>query len=347
MDMAPDKRFLAALGGRAQRVPPVWLMRQAGRYLPEYRKVRAEANGFLDLCFTPDLAVEVTLQPIRRYGFDAAILFSDILVIPHGLGQGVAFKEGEGPVLDALPDPAAIDRLELAAVLDRLAPVMETVRRLSRDLPPETALIGFAGAPWTVATYMIEGGSSREFMKAKRWAYGDPQSFARLIDVLVAATSSYLIAQIEAGAEAVQIFDSWAGALPSPELRRWSLEPMRRIAEEVKAVHPAVPVIAFPRGAGEVYRDFVAVDAFDAVSLDTGIDMDWARETLQPQACVQGNLDPVHVLVGGDALRREVHRIKRAVGAGPFVFNLGHGILQWTPPEHVDVLLDALRSEES
>jgi len=343
--MTSQKTFLAALQGEKQATPPVWLMRQAGRYLPEYRAVRKEANGFLDLCFTPDMAVEVTLQPTRRYGFDAAILFSDILVIPHGLGQLVAFKEGEGRVLEALESPKALESLDISAVVERLAPVMETVRRLRTDLPRETSLIGFAGAPWTVATYMIEGGSSKDFMKAKRWAYGDPASFQRLMDILIESTSAYLIAQIDAGAEAVQLFDSWAGALPTPALRQWSLAPMVAIAKRVKAAHPDIPIIAFPRGAGELYREFAAVTEFSGVSIDTAVDVEWAASSLQSQTCVQGNLDPVHVLVGGESLKTEVRRIKGALGRGPFIFNLGHGILQWTDPDHVSVLLEVLRED--
>ena len=254
---ASSKRFLRALAGEKMDVPPIWLMRQAGRYLPEYRQVRAEVGGFLDLCYDPDRACEVTLQPLRRYDFDAAILFSDILVVPHALQQKVWFVEGEGPKLEPLKGPEDLAILKKEAVLGHMAPVLETVSKLSAALPSTTALIGFAGAPWTVATYMIEGGSSRDFAKTKMWAYRDPDSFAQLIDILVEATSDYLIAQVDAGAEALQLFDSWAGALDEAGFLSWSADPCRRIVERVRSAHPAVPIIGFPRGAGPLYRDFV------------------------------------------------------------------------------------------
>ncbi|SMF08975.1 uroporphyrinogen decarboxylase [Tistlia consotensis] len=338
-----DKRFLRALGGEAVWPPPVWLMRQAGRYLPEYRKTRAEAGDFLDLCLTPELAVEVTLQPIRRFGFDAAILFSDILVVPHGLGQKVWFEEGTGPRLEPLDSPAAIGRLEPSALRERLAPVFETLRRLRSSLPAETALIGFAGAPWTVASYMIEGGSSRDFQKGRSWAYGDPAGFQGLIDLLVEATSDYLLAQVEAGAEAVQLFDSWAGVWPDDQFRRWCLEPATRIVATLKRSHPDLPVILFPRGAGALYRDVAERAGADALSLDTTVPLDWARAELQSRVCVQGNLDPVALIVGEPALERQAGRILEAFRGGPFVFNLGHGIDKSTPPAHVERLMTLLR----
>ncbi len=337
------KPLLRALHGRAQAVPPVWLMRQAGRYLPEYRQIRAQARSFLDLCFSPDLAVEVTLQPIRRYGFDAAILFSDILVVPHALGQRVWFVEGEGPKLEPLRGREAIARLEGESVLPRLEPVLETVRRLTRALPRETALIGFAGAPWTVATYMVEGGGGHDFAAVKRFAYADPDGFARLIDVLVEATAQYLSAQIVAGAEVVQLFDSWAGVLPEAAFRRWVIEPTRAVVQGLKCRHPSVPVIGFPRGAGMMYADYVRETDVDAVSLDTTVPMSLAG-ALQQRVTVQGNLDPQLVVVGGDAMRRGIATIVGALGDGPFVFNLGHGIVPETPPEHVHELLQVLRS---
>ncbi len=340
---ATDKRFLRALGGEAVWPPPVWLMRQAGRYLPEYRETRARAGDFLELCLTPELAVEVTLQPIRRYGFDAAILFSDILVVPYGLGQKTWFEEGIGPRLEPLGSPSAVARLEPAALRERLAPVFETVRRLRRELPAETALIGFAGAPWTVASYMIEGGSSRDFQEGRRWAYGDPEGFQRLIDCLVEATADYLLAQAEAGAEALQIFDSWAGIWPDDAFRRWCLEPAARIVSRIKAVHPELPVILFPRGAGPLYREVAERSGADALSLDTTVPLDWARAELQSRLCVQGNLDPVALIVGGEALDRQARRILEAFKGGPFVFNLGHGIDKTTPPAHVERLMTLLR----
>ncbi|MGE5766661.1 MAG: uroporphyrinogen decarboxylase [Bacteroidota bacterium] len=339
----PTKRMLRALGGEALATPPIWLMRQAGRYLPEYRAVRAQAKGFLDLCFTPDMAVEVTLQPIRRYGFDAAILFSDILVVPHALGQKVWFEEGSGPRLEALEGPADLERLSRAGLHEALAPVYETVRRLSRELPAETTLIGFAGAPWTVASYMLEGGSSRDFAAGKRWAYGAPEALQRLIDLLVEATGDYLVAQIDAGAEAVQIFDSWAGVWPEAQLRRWCLEPSTALVARIRRERPGVPVILFPRGAGVLYRAYAESCGADALGLDTTVPLAWAREVLQPKACLQGNLDPLALVAGGEGLWRATEDILEQLAGGPFVFNLGHGIVPETPPEHVALLVEQVR----
>jgi uroporphyrinogen decarboxylase len=266
----PRKPLLRALKGEILARPPVWLMRQAGRYLPEYRELRAKADGFLDLCFTPDYAVEVTLQPIRRFGFDAAILFSDILVVPHALGQKVWFEEGVGPRLEALESAVDLERLSREGFHEALAAVYETVRRLRRELPAETTLIGFAGAPWTVASYMLEGGSSRDFAAGKRWAYGAPEGMQRLIDLLVEVTGDYLIAQIDAGAEVVQIFDSWAGIWPEAHFRRWCLEPMKLLVKRLKTERPGVPVIVFPRGAGLLYQAYAEECGADALGLDTG-----------------------------------------------------------------------------
>jgi uroporphyrinogen decarboxylase len=319
-------------------------MRQAGRFLPEYRKVRADAGNFLDLCYNPELACEVTLQPLRRYGMDAAILFSDILVIPDALGRSVAFKQGEGPVLDPMVGMADVEALDGSAVLTHLAPVLETVRRISANLPQETALIGFCGAPWTVATYMIEGGSSKDYAKTKQWAYGQPQVFQALIDQLVESSAAYLIAQIEAGAEAVQIFDSWAGVLPEEEFRRWVMAPIAAMVEKIKAVHPTVPVIGFPRGAGLLYEDFAREVGCDAVSLDTTVPLEWAARVIQPLVTVQGNLDPIHLVTGGEAMDRAIDRILNVLGRGPFVFNLGHGITPPTPPENVARLAERIRA---
>lgn len=323
-------------------------MRQAGRYLPEYREIRASVDGFLDLCFTPELAVEVTLQPIRRFGMDGAILFSDILVVPHALGQAVAFEEGLGPVLEPIGSAAELGRLSMTEFHDRLAPVYETVQQLAGVLPAETTLIGFAGAPWTLAAYMVEGGSSRDFAAVKGWAYSDPESFGRLIDLLVDATASYLVRQIEAGAEAVQIFDSWIGVLPEPALRRWGLEPTREIVRRVKAASPRTPVILFPRGAGVLYADYAAECGADGLSLDTTVPVAWATEAVQTRCVPQGNLDPVTLAVGGPALRQEAERILGTFGrGGPFVFNLGHGVLPQTPPEHVAELASLIQGWKS
>jgi uroporphyrinogen decarboxylase len=337
------KPLLRALRGEALAQPPVWLMRQAGRYLPEYRELRQRVPGFLDLCFTPVLAAEATLQPVRRFGMDAAILFSDILVVPHGLGQSVNFREGEGPALEPIRSASEARRLSLDDFTARVAPVYDTVARVATVLPAETALIGFAGAPWTVASYMVEGGASREFSAVKSWAFGDPKGFAELIDQLVEATIVYLCGQIAAGAEVVQLFDSWAGVLPEDEFRRWVIEPTRRIVAALRARYPAVPVIGFPRGAGLMYRAYFGETGAAALGLDSTVPPTIARKTLQSMGPVQGNLDPLLLLAGGEPMARAVAVIRRAFGEGPFVFNLGHGILPETPPEHVGELVALLR----
>ena len=339
------KPLLGALAGEALARPPVWLMRQAGRYLPEYRAVRARAGSFLDLCYNPELAAEVTLQPIRRYGLDAAILFSDILVVPHALGQALDYVEGEGPKLEPVTDAAGIARLSAGRLHEVPGPVYETVGRVAAALPPETALIGFAGAPWTVATYMVEGGGSKEYALVKRLAYGEPGTFARLVDLLVEATGAYLLRQIQAGAEAVQLFDSWAGVLPPTEFERWVIAPTRRIVDAVRAAAPKVPVISFPRGAGLLYERFLAGTGVDAVGLDGSVPPGWAAQALQPRAAVQGNLDPVLLVTGGEPMIRAADAIVDALGGGPFVFNLGHGVQQRTPPEHVAALIRHLRGD--
>ena len=344
MAITPGKRMLRALKGERLDKPPFWLMRQAGRYLPEYREIRSQAGGFLDLCFSPKLACEVTLQPIRRYGMDAAILFSDILIVHYGLGQGVAFKEGEGPVLDPVRNASDLSRLSLDGFHERVAPVYETVTRIAEALPKETTLIGFAGSPWTVATYMAEGGGSKEFVAVKRWAYGDPEGFGQLIDLLVEATVSYLSRQVEAGAEVLQLFDSWAGALPEPGFRRWCIEPTIRIVAALKARHPDIPIIGFPRGAGTLYVPYATETGIDAVSLDTTVSVAWAAEALQSKLPVQGNLDPILLVAGGDALDREVERILSGFSGGAHIFNLGHGVTQTTPPETVERLARRLRA---
>jgi len=308
------KPLLRVLGGEMRWPPPLWLMRQAGRYLPEYRALRAKAASFLDFCFTPELAVEAALQPIRRFGFDGAILFSDILVVPQALGQSVRFAEGHGPLLQPIRSAGDMDRLSAEGFLVRLAPVFETLRHLSAALPAETALIGFAGAPWTVASYMIEGAGGTDFFNARRMAYETPDLFARLIDLLVESTIDYLSAQIMAGAEALQIFDSWSGALAEPERRRWSLEPLTLITRRLKALHPQLPIILFPRGAGLLYGDFARQSGAAALSLDSGLPLDWAAGELQPHLALQGNLDPVLLLTGGEALDREADRILEILG---------------------------------
>lgn len=336
------KTMLRALAGETVSPPPVWLMRQAGRYLPEYRATRAKAKTFLDLCFNPDLAVEVTLQPIRRYGFDASIVFSDILVVPYGLGQRVWFVEGEGPKLEPIENAVDLVRLDRTKLLPALQPVFETLRRLRRELPAETTLIGFAGAPWTVASYMVEGASGSDFARLKDFAYRDAVGFGALIDAVVGATVDYLAAQVEAGAEVLQLFDSWAGVLSEPEFRRWVIAPTKAIVEQLGRRCPGVPVIGFPRGAGMMYADYVREAGVAAVSLDSTVPMSLAG-ALQERCPVQGNLDPRALVVGGAALRRETATILAALKNGPFVFNLGHGIVPETPPEHVAELIKIVR----
>lgn len=341
MDQRP---FLRALSGEILAKPPLWLMRQAGRYLPEYWQVRTKAGGFLDLCYTPELAAEVTLQPIRRFGFDAAILFSDILVIPHALGQKLWFAAGEGPRLEPVADAA-----RLAAIRDEidpevLAPVYETVRRVKVALPRETAFIGFCGAPWTVATYMVAGQGTPDQGPAKALFQRDPVLFAELIDRLVINSAAYLCAQIEAGVDAVQIFDSWAGSLGPEDFARWCIAPTRRIVDMVRTRHPKTKIIGFPRGAGALIPDYVRGTGVDAVGLESEIDREFVRRQIQPLVPVQGHLDPQFLRAGGPAMEREVEAIRAAFGAGPFVFNLGHGVLPDTPIAHVERLVELVRA---
>lgn len=338
-----DKLLIKALKQQKTERPPIWMMRQAGRYLPEYQATRAKAGSFLDLCFNPELAVEVTLQPIRRFGFDGAILFSDILVIPLALGQKVWFEEGHGPRLEALEKREDLAKLSPGAVKEKLSPVFETLRGLRSSLPAETALIGFAGAPWTIASYMIEGGTSRDFMKSRRWAYEDEESFGQLIDLLSEATADYLIEQIDNGAEAVQLFDSWAGVWPADQFERWCLEPARKIVQKIKSTHPNVPVIAFPRGAGLLYETFAETSGADALGIDTTLAPEWVRDRLQDKITPQGNLDPVALLAGGPQLQKRVRHIVECLQGGPFVFNLGHGILPKTPIAHVEAVVESVR----
>ncbi|MGI9435966.1 MAG: uroporphyrinogen decarboxylase [Geminicoccaceae bacterium] len=335
--------FLQTLAGEASSPPPIWLMRQAGRYLPEYRAVRAEAKGFLDLCYTPDFAVEVTLQPIRRYGFDAAILFSDILVVPDALGCEVNFVQGEGPKLETFRDGTAVSRLSKARLHDHLAPVYETLRRLRRELPEDTALIGFAGAPWTVASYMVEGGGSKEFQEARTFARRDPEAFLALIDLVTEATTDYLLAQIEAGAQVLQLFDSWAGVLPPSQFHLWCERPLATIVKAVKAKRPDIPIIAFPRGAGPLYPRFIDSVPVDGVSLDTTVPAEWAVENLQ-KVCLQGNLDPISLLSGGEDMLNDAKHLLNTFSGRPYIFNLGHGVLPPTNPDTVKRLVDFVRS---
>ena len=337
------KRVLDVLGGKRHNPPPVWLMRQAGRYLPEYRAVREKAGDFLDLVFTPELAAEVTLQPIRRFAFDAAILFSDILVVPHALGQRVTFEAGEGPLLEPLADRTAFERIADELDHNVLEPVYETVRLVKRALAPEVTLLGFCGAPWTVATYMIAGRGTPDQAPARQFGYRDRVGLDILIDVLVNASASYLVRQLKAGADAVQIFDTWAGVLPSDEFVRRCIEPTRRIADKVRREVPGAKLIGFPRGAGTMLPRYVAEAAVDAVGLDWTIDRAFARDQVQARVPVQGNVDPLALMAGGAALDRAVEATLEAFAGGPFIFNLGHGIVPQTPIEHVEQMLKRLR----
>ncbi len=339
-----EPAFLKALSGQTLATPPIWMMRQAGRYLPEYRALRAKAGSFLDLCYNPEMAAEVTLQPIRRFGFDAAILFSDILVVPQALGQKLWFVEGEGPRLEPVADLTRLGEIDAQANPDVLAPVIETVRRVKASLPRETAFIGFCGAPWTVATYMVAGRGTPDQGPAKALFGSNRMLFQMIIDRIVIASIDYLCAQIEAGVDAVQIFDSWAGSLGPEDFERWCIEPTYRIVEGVRTRHPETRIIGFPRGAGRLIPHYVWATGVDAVGLETDIDRAFARDEIQSLVPVQGNLDPLVLRAGGPELEREVEAVRAAFGDGPFVFNLGHGILPDTPIAHVERLLAAVRA---
>ncbi len=337
------KPLLRSLAGECLTVSPIWLMRQAGRYLPEYRAIRETAESFLSLCFNPKLAAEVTLQPIWRFGFDAAILFSDILVVPHALGQRVTFEVGEGPRLDALSDTNALQRLRPAIDHATLEPVYETIGRVKSQLPAAVALLGFCGAPWTLATYMIAGRGTPDQLPARLFAYRHPEAFAGLIDRLVEASSDYLVRQFEAGVDAVQIFDTWAGVLPDDQFRTWCIEPIARIVATVRRQIPAARIIGFPRGAGTRLEQYLAAVPVNAIGLDWMVELSFAREHVQARRTIQGNLDPLALLAGGDTLDRGVDAILEAFGDGPFIFNLGHGVVPDTPVAHVERLVARVR----
>ena len=341
------KPILRVLSGESVWPPPVWLMRQAGRHLPEYRATRGVAGSFMDLCFNPELAAEVTIQPVRRYGMDGAILFSDILIVPWAMGQGLTFAEGEGPRLPPITDAAGVDRLDVEGAASRAAPIMETVRRVRARLAadhPNTALIGFAGSPWTVACYMVEGRGGGEFKHARKLIHQDPALFGALVEKLEAATIAYLLAQADAGAEALMLFDSWAGQLAPNAFRKWVIEPNARLRAALLAARPDLPVIGFPRLAGPMLAEYAARTGVQAVGMDTAMDPAWAVKNIPPSIALQGNLDPEVLIVGGPALNHEVKTILRAVQGRPFIFNLGHGVEITTPPEHVVELLRILRA---
>ncbi|HXW27735.1 MAG TPA: uroporphyrinogen decarboxylase [Xanthobacteraceae bacterium] len=338
---------MRVLDGRRQPIPPVWLMRQAGRYLPEYRALRARTEGFLTLCLTPTLAAEVTLQPIRRFGFDAAIMFSDILLVPYGLGQRVWFEEGEGPRLDAVGDRAQCRRLKAALDHDLLEPVYAMIERVKAALDPQVTLLGFCGAPWTVATYMVAGRGGEGQGPARLFAYQDAEGFGELIERLVQASAEYLVRQFAAGVDAVQIFDTWAGVLPPREFNRWVTEPTRRLVAAVRAKVPQAPIIGFPRGAGTLLPAYVAPLGIplgiNAVSLDWTVDRDFVCRELPSDLTVQGNLDPTVLLAGGAPLDAAVEEVLEGFAGRPFIFNLGHGILPDTPIAHVEQMLRRVR----
>ncbi|MGC1408132.1 MAG: uroporphyrinogen decarboxylase [Acetobacteraceae bacterium] len=344
----PAKSLLRALAGEKLWPPPIWLMRQAGRYLPEYRALRAKVTDFVALCTRPDLAADVTLQPIRRYRFDAAILFSDILMVPWALGQRVDYREGEGPVLPPLRDETGVAALQPERLSAAIAPILETVRRVRSGLATEgfadCTLIGFAGAPFTVACYMVEGGGSRDFAATRTMAYAQPALFDRLIALLTEATVNYLSAQIDAGVETVMLFDTWAGILSPSRFRRYVIEPARTIADALRRRHPAVPIIGFPRLAGQLIGDYVTATLVDGIGLDTSMDIGLAGRLIPPRVALQGNLDPLALVAGGAALRQEAATVLAALKGRPCVFNLGHGIVPQTPPDHVAALVEQVRA---
>ncbi|MCZ4266870.1 uroporphyrinogen decarboxylase [Tritonibacter mobilis] len=343
--MGQKKTILRALAGETQAVPPIWMMRQAGRYLPEYRATRAQAGDFLSLCYNPELAAEVTLQPIRRYGFDAAILFADILLVPQALGAELWFVTGEGPRLSTITTEADFAKLGPASdVHETLNPIYETVRILSRALPSETTLIGFAGAPWTVATYMIAGRGTPDQGPAHALMQENTALFEALLARITEATIGYLSAQIEAGAEVVKIFDSWAGSLKGDAFEKYALEPAREITAALKARHPGIPVIGFPREAGEKYVGFHKATGVDCVALDNSVDPEWAAAQVQVDGCVQGNLASRHMVTGGEELVADTRRIVQAFSKGPHIFNLGHGITPDANPDNVQLMIDTVRA---
>ncbi|MFK4824668.1 uroporphyrinogen decarboxylase [Paenochrobactrum sp. BZR 588] len=337
------RKVLRVIDGETVFPPPVWMMRQAGRYLPEYKASRKEAGSFLDLCYSPDFAVEVTLQPIRRFGFDAAILFSDILVVPHVLGRDLRFEEGRGPLMTPIT-PDEIAALNIEGAEEKLAPVYETVNRLRHELPDETTLLGFCGAPWTVATYMIAGHGTPDQAPARLFAYQHPELFEKLLNDLADISAAYLIKQLDSGADALQIFDSWSGVLDEDCFDRFCVKPVARIVAKVRAIYPDARIIGFPKGAGLLYKDYREKTGVNILGLDWTVPFSFAKQ-LQAQGAVQGNLDPLRVVAGGKALDEGVDAILRHLGQGPLVFNLGHGITPQAPIEHVQQMLDRIRNQ--
>ena len=343
--MSKDKTILRALAGERQETPPIWMMRQAGRYLPEYRATRAEAGDFLSLCYNSDLAAEVTLQPIRRYGFDAAILFADILLLPQALGVDLWFETGEGPRMSTTTTADELAGLRATAdIHETLNPIYETVRILSRELPRETTLIGFAGAPWTVATYMIAGRGTKDQGPAHALKAENRAVFEGILERLTEATIEYLSKQIEAGAEVVKLFDSWAGSLKGEDFVNYALKPAAKITQALKQRHPGIPVIAFPREAGDGYIGFAKATGADCIAVDNSVSAEWVAQNVQPDSCVQGNLASSHMVTGGDDLIQETKRIVNALKGGPHIFNLGHGITPDANPDNVQIMIDTVRN---
>lgn len=341
------KPILEVLNGKKPEKVPFWLMRQAGRYLPEYMELRKDAGSFLNLVYDPEKAAEVTIQPLRRFGMDAAILFSDILIVPHALGQDVTFEAGEGPRLEPIASEKDFAKLDVSRIDAHCATIYETVRlcraKMSAEGFDETALIGFCGSPWTVICYMVEGRGSKDFAKAKAWAQNDPESFGTLVDIVTRASIAYLDGQIRAGAEVIQLFESWGGLLEGDEFKRWVIAPTKKIRAHLKKFHPHVPVIGFPRGAGTLAFDYARETGVNCVGLDQGIDPEWAAQNLQTILPVQGNLEPELLLAGGDALKQGLEKIHASFQGRPWIFNLGHGVIKETPPGHVAQLRDIVR----
>lgn len=337
------KKLLSVLRGEKQDVPPIWLMRQAGRYLPEYRELRAEKGGFLELVYDSKAAAEITLQPLRRFGFDGSILFSDILIVPYALGQDLWFEAGEGPRL--APPLQEADLAALTLRKEKLAPIYETVRLVKAELPTETSFLGFAGSPWTVATYMVAGQGTKDHGLARRMAYADPARFGAIINAITDLTVEYLAGQVEAGVDAVQLFDSWAGSLSPAQFEQWVITPTRSIVDQLRVCCPGIPIIGFPKGAGGKLAAYAEETGVDGIGIDETVDPHWANAVLPMGLPVQGNLDPLALIAGGRALEAAVENILSAFQNRPHIFNLGHGILPDTPIDHVEMLLNLIRKE--
>ena len=340
-----NKNILRALAGETLKTPPIWVMRQAGRYLPEYRKLRAKAGDFLSLCYNSELAAEVTLQPIERFKLDAAIIFADILLIPQALGSELSFLEGDGPRLSRISNKNDILKLKPAnSIHEHLAPIYNTVSLVAEQLSPKVALIGFAGAPWTVATYMIAGKGTKDQGPAHKFLKEDKDSFEMLINLLTEATILYLSKQIDAGAEVIKIFDSWAGSLKEEDFIKYAIEPVKKIITALNKLHPGVPIIAFPREAGLKYINFANETGANCIAIDHSVDPEWAAKNLQIDSCIQGNLNPKHMVTGGKALLEETTKILDCFSNGPHIFNLGHGITPDGKPENLQLMIDRIRS---